>query len=254
MSVNQAALELIQEVIEGCAGQIKWSGLSAIRHLATARELADKQPEMAAFSAICAEEEASAALIHSLKCLKYPQAKKIKFTSHPHKHAVFVFVRAVIEWFKKTQTVGDWPFHPPVFGIKTEGKRKALNIKLPLKGMELAVEPHPPLNLGVSGATTIVDMLKAHLIEYMAESNIHNLRVTVEKSAGIRNGLLYATSNGLPKLSHDIDKFIDFHLEKVVILLAVVGLVDPWCKHPHAPIVVTSIAMLLEFMDRTCME
>lgn len=251
MRPNEGILPVIQQVIEDCTGQVKWSGLNALEYLKTSTELASSHPELSAFSAICAEEEAAACLIHSIKALKYPEAKKIRFTSHPHKHAVFVFIRNVVDWFEAHQSITDWPFRSPVFQVKPQGERKAIHLVLPLKSMSLSVNPHPPLNFDVEGASTLESQLVEHMTLQMQTTKIEEVRKLIEKSANHRNLLLYADSKGLPKLSGDIDTFITVQTEKVAIMLTAVGLIDPWSKFPHSPIVITCISLLLKFMDRT---
>lgn len=248
---NEDVLPELRKVIEECTAQVKWAGINALEYLKAANDLMKSHPNLAAFSAICAEEEAAAALIHSVKTLRYPGAKKIKFTSHPHKHAVFIFVRLVVGWYQSYQQTPDWPFRPLVLKVEPEGRRMAVRIVLPLKAVPLAVNPIPPLNFKVEGASTIESVLIDHMTEYLKTSEVEKIRAMIEKAAAYRNELLYASSKGLPIPKGDVDKFITHQLEKVAILLTAVGLVDPWGKHPQAPVVTTCIALLVKFMDRT---
>ncbi|MDN7143872.1 hypothetical protein KC131_24820 [Pseudomonas sp. JQ170] len=251
---NEDVLPELRKVIETCTAQVKWSGMNAFEYLKSANDLVTSHPNLAAFSAICAEEEAAAALIHSVKTLRYPGAKKIKFTSHPHKHAVFVFVRLVVEWYQSHQQIPDWPFRSLVLKIAPEGKRLALHIVLPFKAHPFAVTPYPPLNLRVEGASSLESVLIEHMAEFLKTTEVDRVRSMIEKAATYRNELLYASSKGLPVPEGNVDQFITHQLEKVAILLTAVGLIDPWGKHPHSPIVTTCIALLVKFMDRTVSE
>lgn len=251
MTINEDALTKIQSVIEDCTSQVKWSGLNAIQWLQTARTLEKSNPELSAFAAICAEEEAAACLIYCVKDLKYPGAKRIKFTSHPHKHAVYVFMKVIIDWFSDQQSNEGWPFRSAVFNVKKEGRRLAIHLALPFKTQPIAADPYPPLNVDIKGANNLEEMLVRHIEVVLSTSNVEEVRKFIEKSASYRNELLYADSKGLPKLSVNIQDFIEHHVEKVTLLLMAVGLIDPWGKHPHAPLVSTCIALLLKFMERT---
>ncbi|AZE73165.1 hypothetical protein C4K00_2937 [Pseudomonas synxantha] len=251
MTTNEDALIKIQSVIEDCSSQVKWSGLNAIKWLHTSRTLKEINPELSAFAAICAEEEAAASLIHSLKALKYPGAKRIKFTSHPHKHAVYVFIKVLIDWFSEQQSNEAWPFRSAVFNVKKEGRRLAIHLALPLKTQPIAANPYPPLNVDIKGASNLEEMLVKHVEVVLSASRVEDVRKLIEKSAGYRNELLYADSKGLPKFDANIEGFIEHHMEKVSLLLMAVGLIDPWGKHPHAPLVSTCVSLLLTFMERT---
>ncbi|MEE1990806.1 hypothetical protein QPL90_04690 [Pseudomonas syringae pv. syringae] len=248
---NEDALLELRKVIEACTAQVKWAGINAFEYLKSANDLVTSHPNLAAFSAICAEEEAAAALIHSVKTLRYPGAKKIKFTSHPHKHAVFIFVGLVVGWYQSYQQTTDWPFRPLVLKVGPEGKRMAVHIVLPFKAVPLAANPVPPLNFSVEGSNTLESVLIDHMTEYLKTAEVEKVRTMIEKAAAYRNELLYASSKGLPVPKGDVDQFITHQFEKVAILLTAVGLVDPWGKHPQAPIVKTCIALLVKFMDRT---
>ena len=251
---NEDVLPELRKVIETCTAQVKWAGMNAFEYLKSANDLAISHPNLAAFSAICAEEEAAAALIHSVKTLRYPGAKKIKFTSHPHKHAVFVFVRLVVGWYQSHQQTPDWPFRSLELKIEPEGKRMALHIVLPFKAYPYAANPYPPLNFTVQGASSLESILIDHMAEFLKTNEVGEVRSRIEKAAGYRNELLYASSKGMPVPKGNLDQFITHQLEKVAILLTAVGLIDPWGKHPHSPIVTTCIELLVRFMDRTVSE
>jgi hypothetical protein len=248
---NDDALQNLRRVIETCTSQVKWSAMNAFEYLKAADDLLSSHPNLSAFSAICAEEEAAAALIHSVKGLRYPGAKRIKFTSHPHKHAVYFFVRLVVDWYQSHQKIEDWPFRPAVFSIKPEGKRMALHLVLPLKAYPFAANPYPPLNLHVEGASSLESVLVEQMGLFLKTTEPDKIRGMIERAAGYRNELLYASSKGLPLPKGDVNSFITYQVEKVAILLSAVGLIDPWAKHPHSPIVTTCIDLLVKFMDRT---
>src|SRR5437762_14165480 len=72
---------------------------SAVRHIDKAYALADLDPDMAAFRAITAEEEAGTALFHSLKRHRYPGSAVLKPRDHLHKNAVAPFCTAVARLF-----------------------------------------------------------------------------------------------------------------------------------------------------------
>lgn len=60
-------LEKSRDMLEKCEGRVKTAGLNALNHIGKARQIAEIDPQMACFRAICAEEEAATSLLASLR-------------------------------------------------------------------------------------------------------------------------------------------------------------------------------------------
>ena len=70
-------------------------GDHVFRNMIRASKLKGIDPEMAAFRALTAEEEAASALIHSLKWHRYKLSEQLKPRDHIQKAAVYPFFLAV---------------------------------------------------------------------------------------------------------------------------------------------------------------
>ncbi|WP_096058056.1 hypothetical protein [Pseudoalteromonas arctica] len=96
MPLNNFQKKLL-EVSSKTKGNAGYAARSSIRHIHRAFELANSMPEVSAFLAITAEEEASTALFSALKCNKYTEAKILSKRNHKHKGGVYPFLMLVGE-------------------------------------------------------------------------------------------------------------------------------------------------------------
>src|SRR4051812_32687695 len=88
------------QMLEATALPGRASAKNAVRHIDKANAIADTDPDMAAFRAITAEEEAATALFHSLKRHRYPGSELLKPRDHLQKNAVAPFCSAVSRLFE----------------------------------------------------------------------------------------------------------------------------------------------------------
>lgn len=240
------------DFLEGCSGRTKWASVNAISHIKKAIEIAAIDPEMAAFRAVCAEEEAATALLCSLKDQGYPGADKLWFRNHADKHAVVLFVSTVMQWFKnrKLQAEGLFGQHR-IFFDDVDG-RVGLRLGIQLGQTDKEVQPTPPLNVRAEGPKTFAEHFQMEMKELLGFEKTSEIRAHIDQRANFRNTILYATPAGIPKADGDVGAFINNQIGVVNSLLIALALIDPWRapRHPKSGIVTVSIEVFIELMDR----
>jgi len=255
-SLDVEVLQQFQGFLEGCSGRTKWASFNAIAHLRKSVEISKIDPAMAAFRAVCAEEEAATALINSLKEMDYEGADKLYFRNHADKHAVVLFVGTVMQWFqnRKAQAGEQFGQHR-IFFDDIDG-RIGLHLSIQLGRSNTAVHPTPPLHLIVHGAKTLAEEFQEEMKDLLGVERIHEIRRLIDQRANFRNTLLYATPAGIPKPAGDIIGFIDNQIGIVNHLLVALALIDPWRqpKYPLSGIVSVSIDVFVDLMDRVKKE
>ena len=250
--ISPDVLLQFQKFIDGCSGRTKWASVNAISHIKKAVEIAEIDPMMAAFRAICAEEEAATALICSLKEQNYPGSSKLYFRHHAHKHAVILFVETVIQWFKnrKAQAGENFGKHR-VFFDDVNG-RVGLHLALQLGNSNMQVQPTPPLHLMSQGARTLAEEFQDELKELLGFEKTSEIRTMIEQRANLRNTILYATPEGVPQPTGNVKNFIENQIRIVNSLFTALALIDPWRapEYPNSGIVTVSIEVFSDLMAR----
>jgi len=256
LSPGAEDLQQFQGFLEGCSGRTKWASVNAISHLRKSLEISSVDPAMAAFRAVCAEEEAATALINSLKEVGYQGAEKLYFRKHEDKHAVVLFVGTVMQWFqnRKAQAGEQFGEHR-IFFDDIDG-RIGLRVAIQLGRSNIAVHPTPPLHLMVQGARTLAEEFQDEMKELLGLDKTHEIRRLIDQRANFRNTLLYATPAGIPKPVGDVLGFINNQIGIVNHLLIALALIDPWRQpnYPLSGIVSVSIDVFVDLMDRVRKE
>ncbi|MFJ2526252.1 hypothetical protein ACIOWB_24310 [Pseudomonas capeferrum] len=256
LNLRVDVLQQFQGFLDGCAGRIKWASVNAIHHLRKAVEISEIDPSMAAFRAVCAEEEAATALISSLKEQCYEGADKLYFRNHADKHAVILFVGTVMQWFQSRKAqAGDHFGHHRIFFDDIDG-RVGLHFSIQLGRSNTAVNPVPPLHLVVQGPRTLEEEFQDEMKDLLGLERIHEIRRLIDQRANFRNTLLYATTEGIPKSDGDVKEFIENQIGLVNNLLMALALIDPWRRpdYPQSGIVSASIGVFVDLMDRVKKE
>ncbi|RRV49537.1 hypothetical protein [Pseudomonas sp. p106] len=255
-SLDVEVLKQFQGFLEGCSGRTKWAAINAISHLRKSVEISSIDPAMAAFRAVCAEEEAATALINSLKDVGYEGAEKLHFRRHDDKHAVVLFVGTVMQWFQNRKAqAGEQLGEHRIFFDDIDG-RIGLRVAIQLGRSNTAVHPTPPLHLVVQGERTLAEEFQAEMKELLGLDKTHEIRRLIDQRANFRNTLLYATPAGIPKPAGDVKAFIDKQIGIVNHLLIALALIDPWRQpnYPLSGIVSVSIDVFVDLMNRVSKE
>lgn len=242
--------EQYDQFIEGCSGRIKLASQSALIHIKRAAGISEVDPLMAVFRSVCAEEEAAAALILSLKRLRYKGAEKIQFRSHQDKQAVIVFIQAVKDWYLS--------FHAEnIFGLDgarlypyKAGKREAFGIHMAIQGTSKSFFIEPPLSLETKNGLQWEDVIYEGVNAVAAKGGFNKLAELVKERANFRNLILYASDKSLPTWDGDVESYILNQAGMVGSLIRALGLIDPWSppKYQHSKLVEACIDVFLKLM------
>ncbi|WP_321837875.1 hypothetical protein [Pseudomonas kulmbachensis] len=245
-------LSQFRDFIDGCSGRTKWASVNAVSHIEKAIEISVIDPMMAAFRAICAEEEAATALICSLKEQNYPGSSKLYFRHHAHKHAVILFVGTVTQWFgnRKAQASDNFGQHR-IFFDQVDG-RVGLHLGLQLGNSDMQVQPRPPLHIIMKGERTLAEEFQDEMKVLLGYEKISEIRTLIEQRANLRNTILYATPKGVPKPVGNVNGFIENQIGIVNSLFTALALIDPWRapKYPNSGIVTVSIEVFSALMEK----
>jgi hypothetical protein len=217
----------IREMVLRTSSPAKHAARSALRHIDTAVAIRDIDPEMAAFRAITAEEEAATAVFRALQGRKYIGAHRMDPRNHVHKAALRPFLVGVGEFlFRSAEKL-----HLEVQLRWREKKPKdKLQIVLrPTKGPLVGREMISPLPLEfdakVNGAPYDFSEELAKVVTLRRAKSIEK---HIRELANRRNRMLYASPDGIPAVAGPIDKPLARSKDRVLGHLIVVLLIDQY--------------------------
>lgn len=201
----------------------------AVRHLERAWMIREIDPEMAVFRTITAEEEAATALIHALRRLNYPGAKRLYPRNHKHKAAVVPFFGLVRDWFAHLG------FPDTQLFVHPNGVEERLNVRIEVTlpdGSKRYAIPNNPLEFEVRELGTSVPANLSRVIQDLANpTNAQAVRSRIAERANLRNRVLYASDEGLPNVELQAEKYLHAHGSEVFAVLAAYLLVDQYHAH-----------------------
>jgi len=219
------------EALEDCNGQLKHCAKNAISHLEKAWEIRNIDLEMAMFRSITAEEEAASAFFYCLKNHKYKNSNKLQFKKHTYKLGLFPFLEGIgsfLDDFVKQDTS---PFSEYRIKHISLSGRKAIELLLFVKNKDVVARPTPPLHFTISNEDSGEVCTFEHNFQKLIEGkNYSNSVKYIENIANTRNKLLYANSAGRPKVEGNIEGYIKSKKQKVMVILTLLLMVDPWQK------------------------
>jgi len=193
----------IEEAANRLKGRVRQCARSAFAHLRKAWHLHGIDDEMSAFRAITAEEEAASALIAALKHRGYPGADRLRPWNHVHKSAFWPLIATVSQFMVETGAP------TPQVGLSRKGPPK-ISIQLNINDLTGAIgdpvwiEPDHPLNFALrSGQATDqkVHLFEEELAKLANDAGKGSIRQYIEREANFRNKLLYASDEGIPRVS-----------------------------------------------------
>lgn len=201
---------------------------NAVSHLEAAWNIKDIDPEMAIFRAITAEEEAATAIFIALKEKGYENANRIKFRSHPYKQAVAPFVTAVSKFMAD---VARWPGFPlgKKYQLSIEGEGKDRKLILSFHLANGLATPVPPLGFEIALNDKPYHFEK-ELLEITSGKSRADITKYVKDIANLRNTILYARAEGIPKITGKIDGHLEKRRRTVMTFLRIYSLIYPYEK------------------------
>lgn len=223
-------LERSRPMLMACSGRVRSAALNSLNHMVKARALAEVDPQMACFRAICAEEEAATSLLASLRDQGYPLSDQYHLWSHENKMGVAFCIQSVVGWFNSYFDFDDLPLEEPRFVTTDEPGRPAIELMFPIKGLDKCLRPRPPLHVEAQGpvpfSSIIGDQLRA-----IVKKKLHSeVKGVIKSKANERNLLLYASDDSLPGCMKDVPGYLLNQAAIVNAVILVIGLVDPWRK------------------------
>jgi hypothetical protein len=222
----------IADVVPAMAPPPRWAAFNAIRHLNSSWRLRSLDPEMAAFRAITAEEEAATALFLSLKRRHYRGAQWIKHHNHVHKNGVIPFVDSVSRLFERFRTF--LPRTELYFDTAQSPARLVLRLKLPnpATGELVWAHPQPPLHFSFSSGgkekSSSLYTFEREIQQIATETGVATIIEHIKERANLRNKLLYSASEGYPDISGDIELGLRSYQRNVFVILKIYLMVDPY--------------------------
>jgi hypothetical protein len=204
----------------------KNSARSAINHITKAWEIKDIDREMAAFRAITGEEESVTAIFHTLKRRDYEGADNLKTWNHIHKSAVYPFFISV----GRVLDVANQFDLEPTIELKKDTHPVRFQVRLTVKtsdGKKIWAYPDPPLHYTVRSDDKIEDFSK-QLSMLANEQNAKDIRDHIRSLANKRSQILYASSEGIPVITNQIDGYILKQRDIIFNNLIVYLLIDPY--------------------------
>jgi hypothetical protein len=211
----------------GCfRGRVRHCALHSFRHLEKAEEIKEIDPEMAAFRAITAEEEAATALFFSLRERQYDGAKKIQHRSHLYKLGLNRFLWEVMGFLSSMEDQ-----HPPRRLRRTETDSGDPRLIWEVEAIEGRwAQPVPPLHLMISDSKGRPYHFEREIEALKAESKQRDLKKYLESIANQRNELLYASDQGRPGIASGLPEMLAEQRKRVVRICALVCMIQPYSE------------------------
>lgn len=243
-------LEKSRSLLMACNGRVRTAGINALDHLQKARRIAETDPQMACFRAICAEEEAATSLLTSLKEQGYIHSEKYHVKSHDNKAGVAVFIKAVVSWFNDSFAFDELFIDSPILVTTDEPGRPAVELEFLIKGTNNVLRPRPPLNIETNGSATMKELIGKYLRENVKKKLAAEVKAVIKSRANERNLLLYASDEGLPGCFADVNQYLLNQAAIVHAIITSIGLIDPWRKpaYKHASLVEAVVEEYVEIM------
>jgi hypothetical protein len=235
----------LPRLVQHTAAPGRHAARNALAHLERAAVIQDLDPLMAWFRAITAEEEAARAVFSALQRRRYLGARRLKWTQHTHKAALWPFFIAVQEVLRR------YPFECYV-RVKLDAKVPLLRtgIRLSLNGQKYNAEPDPPLNFSISEPGVLQDFA-AEIGRLVTTQRVATVEQLVRRRANERNTLLYANERGIPEFQGDLRAYLERARSRVRVMLAVFLFIDPYAEHqPFVQQALWAFVALLDEVER----
>lgn len=106
-----------------------------------------------------------------------------------------------------------------------------MEIALPVRSIEHHAFPRPPLHFYVSTCDTgEPHTFKEEFSRAVQGKNFRSALEYINAIAGQRNKILYASAGGIPEVGGNMEGYLLKQKQKVLIILSIVLLSDPWVK------------------------
>ena len=216
--------KIVRECLECFRGRVKQCALHSFHHLKKAEEIIEIDPEMAAFRAITAEEEAATALFFSLRERQYEGANKIQYKNHLYKLGLHRFLLEVIKFLAPMKD--QYP-QRRLRKIETDLGEPRLIWEFETHEGNWA-QPVPPLHLMILDAVGRPYHFEREIEALKSESKQNDLKKYLKAIANQRNELLYATDQGRPRIAGVLSEILAEQRRRVVRIESLVCMIQPY--------------------------
>jgi len=244
------------EALDDCRGAIKHCSKNAIKHLEKSWKIRKIDMEMAIFRGITAEEEATSALFYCLKNHQYKNANQLLFKEHTHKLSAFPFIQGIGNFLSSFLSQESSPFGDFQIKFTEISNRKAIELSVNIPAENITATPTPPLHFVITNQETgkprtFEDDFK----KLISGESYTDILKYIKDKATTRNELLYANNQGRPKVEGDIELYLNNQKSKVMILLIITLMIDPWERKEGKSLFVqqalNSFLLLLKRIDES---
>ncbi|MDS1810022.1 hypothetical protein DOT35_22860 [Vibrio vulnificus] len=196
------------EMSSSTKGHSGFAAKSSIRYVERAFELARTMPEVAAFLAITAEEEAATALFIALKSKGYLRSNELRMHDHKYKGGLYPFLTLLGVALK----VSEIPYQ---LVVESCNGRDILKTQLQIG--DFSFQPEPPFSqVNVDASGNAKDYL--HEVRAVAsERGITSIFQYIKDTANKRNLLLYASATNLPSVEN-IQSELQRHIGATILI------------------------------------
>lgn len=219
--------KIFQFICDQAKGLSRNCARNSIHHLEKAFEIQAIDPEMSVFRAITAEEEAATAIFIALKEIGYNNAEKIEFKNHIHKQALCPFMQGVTKFIADFCVENDFPFGPKgTIDFREDDAGNNPRIIFTAQDGEL-VFLHPPLNFHIRTESGLYRF--EHELNLVTSSRGRKeIYKHVKNLSNSRNKLIYATTEGIPKIIGGLEQELENRKKTVLFLLRAFSLIFPY--------------------------
>lgn len=216
---------LAEEAISKRKGRIGNSFRSAFRHIRLTWKLHHFDNEMSLFRAITGEEEAASGLMLAFIQQRYPGANKLKPRDHTHKAAVSPYLDAV------NNLIASVPVPAPKLSLSM-GSPPSLSISVDLQALGVSGEPKfatpdNPFNFALrKDGEESVYFFEKELAEIASFSGAADIRTAISERANLRNRLLYASDEGIPKVEFPDETLLRYRDRIFRLCLLTIGILQ----------------------------
>ncbi len=203
---------------------------SAVHHLRMAEPLFKIDVAMAVFRCITAVEEAASGLMLLLQQQGYPRASELKRREHLHKNAMLPFLRILHRRAIRAASEGNYQINLHTF----PSLKQPLGISITVQhdnGSSSTVPINPPLAFLLSDDGVGIDKT-IDIDSFIKSQGAASVKAYLKEETNLRNKILYASPEGIPKVTIDHHKFFPAKQQAVRTMICAYLLMVPYGRQP----------------------
>lgn len=245
-AAHDTAATHLKRIAQKVRKPIRMRMVNALDHFERSIMLFDLDREMSSFRVLTGQEEAATALMMALQTKGYEGASYFNLRSHKHKAAVGACVTAIAQTLQPLLSNYEMDFN---------FARCRIDVRLPLGGVRdedgrpLFLQFQEPLGLlHANEGEEEPNIFKGALDDLMNPGGFRSVSAMVKAQANLRNNLLYASDQSLPRSSASAEQFTwRYSISLTMLVLTVMVLQAP----PNQPLPRQAMPAFLSIVQRT---